>query len=380
MSKVKPQPAALSRSVLLLAPMIGNETGGIQEFTRELMRALISIEGRGRVIALSYADSQPFTQDLLAFDSCKKSPLRKIVFFLKTLFLCLKWRPRLIISTFPGLAPAGVICARLMGIRFATVVHGIEVWTRLSWIKRIALQNCDLILAVSQYTAAQLTSLQGVSSKKLFNFPNTVDLQVFLPGKGNPQLRELFDLPYDSHIILTVARLDASERSKGIERIWDAMERRAEGVLGGSIHLVVGSGTDLERLRQDARRRIPGARIRFTGPVSRGDLADIYRLADIYVMPSLKEGFGIVYLEAMATGIPVVAADACGTPDALRNGDLGWLVPPDNIEALASAMEQAMESTDQRRDPKFLRQAVERHFGHLSFQARLREVLKLLSQ
>lgn len=365
--------------VLLLAPVIGNETGGIQEFTRELMQALIHLEGPRGVVAMSYAASQPFTRKLLAFDSCKKSPWRKVAFFFKTLRLCHTWKPRLIISTFPGFALAGVACARIMGIRFVTVAHGIEVWSRLSWAKRIALQKCDRILAVSRYTADQLRILQGVESERITIFPNTVDSQVYFPEARNPDLQRHYDLPPGAPVVLTVARLDASERSKGIERVWDAMEKRPDEIMGRVVHLVVGSGSDLERLREEAARRSCGARIRFAGPVSQGGLADIYRLADIYVMPSLKEGFGIVYLEAFASGIPVVAADACGTPDALRDGELGWLVPPDDPEALASAMVEALKSTDRRRDPTFLRQAVEHHFGHPAFRGRLQAILEALA-
>jgi glycosyltransferase involved in cell wall biosynthesis len=109
-----------------------------------------------------------------------------------------------------------------------------------------------------------------------------------------------------------------------------------------------------------------------------GELPELYRLADVFVMPSTKEGFGIVFLEAMASGVPVVAAAAGGAPDALLNGKLGWLADPESPESLAACLNAALarDPQDPRCDSEFLRTSVEESFGREAFRSRLDAVMK----
>ncbi|GEM_PF-374298 len=369
------------RPVLLMAPTFGNERGGIQEFTREIVRALKAGDGLANVVALSYNGTPPDENGFAEWTDCGTSTLRGATFFFQALRLCIKWRPRVILSTFPGFAPVGVACAKFSGIPFATVAHGIEVWKRMSAEKRTTLCVADRVLAVSNFTAERLIQVNGVPPDRIRIFPNTVDSDKFFPGPKPGGLAKSLGIPAGVPVLLTVARLDVGECYKGVERVWDAMLTRAEGPLAAAVHVVAGSGSDLERLRAEALRRGLGDRVRFSGPVSGAELAALYRLADAFVMPSTKEGFGIVFLEAMASGIPVVAADAGGSPDALLDGKLGWLADPDSVESLADSIEDALagDPADPRRNPKFLRSSVVSHFGRDSFRARLEAELRELA-
>jgi glycosyltransferase involved in cell wall biosynthesis len=223
-----------------------------------------------------------------------------------------------------------------------------------------------------------LVQVNGVRHDRIRIFPNTVDIARFRPGPKLVGLAEKLGIPGKVPVLLTVARLDISERYKGIEQVWEAMQSRKDGLLAEAVHLVAGGGDDLDRLRDEASRRGLGQRVFLTGPVARQELSQLYRLADVFVMPSLKEGFGIVFLEAMATGIPVVAAAAGGAPDALRDGELGWLADPASAESLATCLEAALshDPADLRCHSGFLRSSVEKHFGPEAFRARLDEVLK----
>jgi len=366
------------RPVLLMAPTMGNEPGGIQEFTREVVCALKKADGLSNVAALSYNGRAPEPMEFAEWVDCGKAVSHEAAFLFQALRLCLKWRPRLILSTFPGFSAVGVACSKLTGVPFVTVAHGIEVWSRLRPKKRWGLRSADQVLAVSRFTAEKLSAVNGVPPGRVRIFPNTVDTENFRPGPKPQGWMDRLEIPAEVPVLLTVARLDASERSKGIEAVWDALQAREPGRLNGAVHIVAGSGSDLVRLRGEALGRGLSSRVRFTGPVAGGELPGLYRLADVFVMPSTKEGFGIVFLEAMASGVPVVAAAAGGAPDALLNGRLGWLAHPDSPESLAACLNAALarDPGDPRCDPEFLRSSVEKAFGREAFRGRLEAVMK----
>jgi len=379
-----PQPASRplrrrkkTAPVLVLAPTFGNEPGGIQEFTREILNALAEIDGPGRTPGVSYNGTRPPEDMLLEWADAGPSPMRSLRFACQTLNAALKWRPRAILSTFPRFAPVGVNCARMLGIPFITAAHGIEVWERLPLLKRLALQQSDLILAVSRFTALRICAANGVAEDKTVIFPNTVDSRRFFPARPSDGARLRLGIPDHALVALTVARLEAAERSKGVETVWDALTERPE--LREVFHVVAGNGNDLERLRREAVRRGISGRVIFHGTAAPDELPDLYRLADVFVMTGTTEGFGIVFLEAMACGTPVVAAAAGGTADALLDGRLGWLVNPANATETASAIFAALTSLpgrEPRCNPDFLRAAVAQSFGREAFRRRLSDALE----
>ena len=129
-------------------------------------------------------------------------------------------------------------------------------------------------------------------------------------------------------------------------------------------YLVVGDGSDRERLEEKARALGVADRVVFTGNVPEAEKADHYRLADVYVMPSQGEGFGFVLLEAMACGIPVIASTLDGGREAVRDGQLGMLVDPADRDELKRAILDAL------RQPKGIVPAGLEHFSFRNFEAR----------
>ena len=110
--------------------------------------------------------------------------------------------------------------------------------------------------------------------------------------------------------------------------------------------MIVGDGSDRARLEQKARELGLGDRVIFAGRISEEEKPDHYRLADAYVMPSSGEGFGIVFLEALACGIPVIGSKIDGSRDALRDGRLGILVNPTDPAELRAAILQTLAAKD----------------------------------
>jgi glycosyltransferase involved in cell wall biosynthesis len=108
------------------------------------------------------------------------------------------------------------------------------------------------------------------------------------------------------------------------------------------VYLIVGDGSDIPRLKEKARRLGIEGNVRFTGAVSESEKVDYYNVADAFVMPGRGEGFGIVYLEAMACGIPVMASVLDGSKETLLDGKLGILVNPLDQSSIEQGLREAL--------------------------------------
>lgn len=203
-------------------------------------------------------------------------------------------------------------------------------------LRRWTLQQVDRFVPVSRYTAGLLYGL-GVERERLHVVPNGTDPERFQPRDASA-LRARLGL--DGHAtLLTVGRL---VQRKGIDTVLHALSSVADAVPSVR-YLVVGTGPDRDRLERLARRLGVAERVCFAGRVPHADLARYYSAADLFVMPSREEppdveGFGLVFLEANACGVPVVGARSGGVPDAVQHEHTGLLVPPADPKALATAI------------------------------------------
>jgi glycosyltransferase involved in cell wall biosynthesis len=169
--------------------------------------------------------------------------------------------------------------------------------------------------------------------------PNTYRPE-FASGAKRDDLAEHYKL-CGRRVLLTVSRLAASERYKGHDRVISLLPRVLERNPDVA-YLVVGDGVDRQRLEELAQSMGVAHAMRFAGHVPHQELPDYFRLADVFVMPSTGEGFGIVFLEAAASGLPVIGGNRDGSVDALADGNIGTLVDPnqqvDLVEAICGAV------------------------------------------
>jgi phosphatidylinositol alpha-1,6-mannosyltransferase len=220
------------------------------------------------------------------------------------------------------MAPLALTVALVTGARLIFQVHGVEAWERPSRLQRMAVERASVILSVSRYTRARVLDWADIVPERVIVVPNTVG-EVFAPGDGSP-LRDRLGLT-GKRVLLTVARMDPGQRYKGHDRILDLIpELVAQG--HDVAYVVIGEGKDRGRLEARAHANGVAGRVLFLSGIDRKTLAEAYRLADLYVMPSTGEGFGIAYLEAMASGIPALGLAVAGAPDALADGELGTVV------------------------------------------------------
>jgi phosphatidylinositol alpha-1,6-mannosyltransferase len=219
-------------------------------------------------------------------------------------------------------------------------IHGIEAWRRPGFLMRAAAEKAALITTVSRYTRQRFLEWAIVSPDRVRILPNTFKSQ-FAAGPKRDELVRHFSLR-ERRVLLTVSRLAASEGYKGHDRVITALPGVLERIPNVS-YLVVGDGDDRQRLEQLAHMTGVAHAVKFAGHVSQRELLDYFRLADVFVMPSTGEGFGIAFLEAAASGLAVIGGNRDGSVDALAEGAIGTLVDPDDIPQLVGAICNALD-------------------------------------
>ncbi|WP_121357012.1 glycosyltransferase family 4 protein [Flavisolibacter nicotianae] len=231
--------------------------------------------------------------------------------------------------------------------KLALIAHGIEVWQALPAWKLAMLRACDLVLPVSRFTRDKMREIYGLDENKLVVVNNCLD--PFLPepvrGEKSARLLQKYGLQQGARIVLTVNRLSYNERYKGYDEVMMAIKtlKREEPLIR---YLIVGKYDAMEKARLDRLIRQQGLQneVVFAGFVPDEDLAEHFNLADVYAMPSRKEGFGIVFIEALYYGLPVIAGNIDGSVDALADGELGYLVDPDWPTEILAALKKILQS------------------------------------
>lgn len=237
------------------------------------------------------------------------------------------------------LSPVGKIAASLAHAKFWLQLHGIEAWERSSRLRQWSVESADLVTSVSRYTRRRFLRWARNSPSSVRVLPNTVSDR-FHPGAKPRDLIEHLSIA-GKKILLTVGRLSAEERYKGHDRVIECLPALIREI-PDLVYLIVGEGKDRYRLEVLARRHGVDDKVRFLGRIGEEDLPDYFRLADVYVMPSTGEGFGIVFIEAVVSGVPVIAGNSDGSVDALADGRLGTLVAPHDRDSLVQAIRAAL--------------------------------------
>jgi phosphatidylinositol alpha-1,6-mannosyltransferase len=258
----------------------------------------------------------------------------KLGYTLAALRIAVTQRPQVVICGHINLMPLALAVARLSKAKLIVQMHGIEAWPRPGTLRRIGVEAADVVLCVSRFTRATVLSWAALPPERVVVVPNTVG-ESFAPGDDNG-LREELGLT-DKRVLLTVARMDGRQRYKGHDRVIAAIPRLvAEG--HDVVYLVVGKGDDQVRLSSFAAASGVSKRVIFLGEVAPRRSRDAYRMADLFVMPSTGEGFGIAFLEAMGSGTPALGLNAAGARDALADGELGTLTSEDDMVAEVSRL------------------------------------------
>ena len=274
--------------------------------------------------------------------------------------------------------PDVIFCGHLYSVGVANVIaraarkplwlqlHGIEAWSMPgAWVAAAAGQ-ATLVTSVSRYTRQRFLSWCNIAPGRVKVLPNTF----CAPVADAPAVRHTLLAKHNlvgRRIILTVGRLSAGERYKGHDRIIAALPtillREPDAA-----YVIVGGGDDEVRLKALAVSTGVVDRVVFVGAVRASELMSYFSVADVFAMPSTGEGFGIVYLEAAARGLPVVGGNRDGTVDALADGRIGRLIDPGDTFAIADAIVDALagrQLSDKDAVQRFCFQNFEDHVSKL---------------
>ena len=345
--------------MLLLAPQLWSADGGVQRYGRSLLESLQQVRPSAKVQVLSLLDRPGRWQRLS---------------FLLAALLAARQRPQLVVCTHLHLAPLGWLVARLSGGQLWVSLHGIESWRPLRGLRRWALSHSNLLLPVSRYTAEQVQQQLGPRMPPWALLPNTYDAERFRTGTRSEALLVRYGLSPEQPLFFALTRLSVGDRHKHLDRVIAAMAdvRRSHPQ---AMLLIAGDGDDRPRLQKLVHQFDLQAAVLLPGRLSEDELADHYRLATAFVLPSEKEGFGIVFLEALGCGLPVLAGNRDGSREPLADGRFGLLVDP--AQPLAPSLQALLEQQGDPLwyQPEALSAAVAEAFAFPAFCRRLEELL-----
>ena len=224
---------------------------------------------------------------------------------------------------------------------YAVFLHGIEAWKRLTSNEKQALAQADLRIANSCYTAARVAEAHP-DVGPIVACPLALPPSPHVTSAGPPAPA------LGPHAVLVVGRMNRNERYKGHDELIDAWPLVVDKVPDAQL-VIAGTGDDVQRLMEKAAASRAGGYIRFNGFVSKTRLDSLYQSAALFALPSRGEGFGLVYLEAMARRLACIGSihDAAG--EVIVDGETGRLVDQHDVAALAETIAALLLDEDNRR-------------------------------
>ena len=347
--------------------------GGISRFNRDFLAALSEWSGIEEAVVFPRLVTQEIKEaippNIRFVDKGVTGKFSYIVNVLRHMLTDRRFD--LLICGHINLIPMAWLLSRWIGCPLLLIIHGIDAWepTRNRLANRLC-RSVDGVVAVSKLTLDRFCGWSKVNPEKGFILPNTVDLSAFTPGPKNPQLLARYGLTGKT-VILTLGRIPSSERYKGYDEIIELMPSLLKEI-PNLTYLIAGDGNDRSRLEEKARALGVTEQVIFAGMIAEEEKVDHYRLADAYVMPSRGEGFGIVLLEAMSCGLPVMASKLDGGREALRDGLLGILVDPREPQEILTGIKATLSR------PKHIPEGVD-YFSHANFRKRVHDLVSSLT-
>lgn len=354
--------------MMILASMIsGAGHGGIQGVNRLVLDAAHAAGLEGAVVALHDSAHADWVIDWPEAYCARGSRFR---FALGAMSRRQHARRSVVLVTHVALAPVGRLVKELVGGRLCLFLHGQEVWRPLSLAAHWGLKAFDCVLANSHFTLRRFREVNP-------RFAGLTGEVCYLPARELARVpTERFSAePRPRLRVLIVGRLWGRGLSKGqceLISVWPEILRE----FPGAELWVVGEGRgrlELERLAAGSG----GQAVRFTGEVSDAELDALYAASDVYAMPSKGEGFGLVFAEAMAHGLPCIASRLDAGGEVVVDGETGRLIDPRSQGELLHALRCLLaDPALRRRMGEAGRRRVDELFSLAAFNQRITGLLQ----
>ena len=358
-------PPRQQHSILVLGPESWGGLGGIAQGTRDYLGAIAASASVEHLTLL--ARKPPHTSierpESIAEEACPGAPWR----YAKRVWqLARSRRFDGVIALHVNLMPLAAMLARASCLPTWLFLHGIDAWAPPGGLRTWAAKKASLATASSRITRDRFLDWSKLDSNRARVLHNPVDLDRFTPGPRPLELVERYGLA-GKRALLTLGQLRGGNRGKGHDEITTVLPRLLERH-PDLVWLVVGDGPDRARIEQRVQTAGLADHVRFAGTIREEEKLAHYRVADAFALAGTTEGLGIVYLEALATGLPVLGSALDGSRDALRDGELGTLVDPTNPQALCAGLEELCKR------PKSVPAGLE-HFSYRNLLTRVDELL-----
>ena len=347
------------------------DVGGLENGLVNLINRLPSESYRHAIVCLT--DSTDFSkriqrQDIAIYEIHKK-PGQDWGSFFKVYKLFKQIKPA-IVHTRNLAAIEYQICALLAGVAYR--VHGEHGWdvydpdgnnVKYQWLRRLLNPIIHRFIPLSQHLQYYLLIKVGVSPNKITRICNGVDIKIFYPAIGNKPIPDACPLVTNNKVLIgTVGRMHGVKDQLTLVRAFILACQQSEGFSARSRLILVGDGP----LREQAQLLLTQAGLTEQCWLAgeRHDIAEILRCLDIFVLPSKSEGISNTILEAMASGLPVIATDVGGNPELVLNQQTGFLVEKENPVAMAEVMmELAMNDEKRKQFSQASLQRAQEHFS-----------------
>ena len=371
----------MPKNVILFSLLTFRTTGGIQKMTRTLAHSLFHIskkENWNFQLFSLYDSRYDLMSQYLSTSNYTGFGNKRFNLVFKTISIASS--ADTVILNHINLSPIGITIKLIKPkCQVLLIAHGIEVWRPVSLIKRSFLKKyCDKIICVSSYTKKQMIQRHGSAPDKCIVLNNAVDPFIKLPGTfDKPEyLINRYGLNPSNQVIFTLTRLASSEQYKGYEQVIKAVSNLKRSF--PDIKYVLSGQYDAKeemRIRNLVDKYLVKDEVILTGFLNENEITDHFLLADLFVLPSKKEGFGIVFIEALACGLPVICGNADGSIDAIKNGELGTAINVDNLNELEKAITTYLNSPLTLDKRKQLQSKCLHYFNEESYRNSLQEII-----
>jgi phosphatidylinositol alpha-1,6-mannosyltransferase len=258
---------------------------------------------------------------------------------------------------FGAAAPLGLLAPSLRRAgakRIIGLTHGHEAgWAALPGARQLLHkigEETDVLTYLGEYFRVRLArALSPDAAARMTRLAPGVDTSAFRPGAGGDRVRKEHGIAPDQPVVLCVSRMVPRKGQDTLIKAWPQVLAAYNQPGGQPVLLMVGDGPYREDLDKLVSQAGLTESVRFTGSVPTDDLPACYDAANVFAMPCRTrnagldvEGLGIVYLEASATGLPVLAGDSGGAPDAILPGETGYVVPGQSVPAVAGRLTQLL--------------------------------------
>jgi len=327
--------------VLLLTTDSFGAHGGIALYNRDLIEALAALPEVSEVVVLPRNYTYEATLRFPSKISFVANAAGGKWHYVKTTLGISLEKFDLVICGHINLLPLAGAFAWGKEIPLVLMVYGIDVWKPSSRVTRLCLNRADAIWSISAITRDRMRVWSKLPIEKFEILPNAIHLDRYTVDPKRQDLMERYGIK-ERKVLLALGRLSAAEQYKGFDEVIDVMPELLKQD-SSLVYLIAGDGDDRERLSEKVKLMGLTGNVIFTGFVPEDEKADHFRLADVFVMPGRGEGFGFVFLEALACGVPAIGSKIDGSREALLDGNLGELVDPDDYESIQEAILTALK-------------------------------------